>query len=262
MILKNHVRHPVHITKQKQTKKEIINMNKVSKLVLTVLSVITVLSVAKAADIANFTIDSGYNNNYVVNGVTYAKDTPFVNIGAVKSLKYADVYIGGVLTADSNNEQSHWLVGAGKSVAINKDFSIRVDGVALRHQTSTVGIDNSTELGTKVALQNPWVTPYVRGSFNLELHQNAYFVGAERAQKLPFGFVLTPSVEWGKSTSYEAFNVKSSLTRPFTFAWGTLSPYAEVGWYNNNVFDVAEKTYALNRFDNDVVYTAGIKLSF
>jgi len=232
------------------------------KLVLMVLSVFAALSVARAADIANFNVDAGYNNYYVVNGVAYAKDTPYAGIGAVKSLKYADVYAGGLFTADSNNEQSHWFVGAGKSLSLNKDFALRLDGTALRHQTSTVGIDNSTEIGTKLALQNPWVTPYVRGSFNFELHQNAYFVGAERAQKLPLGFVLTPSVEWGKSTSYEAINAKGSLTRPFTFAWGTVSPYAEVGWYHNNVFDTTAKAFALSRFDNDVVYTAGIKLSF
>lgn len=232
------------------------------KLVLLVLSVFAALSVARAADIANFNVDAGYNNYYVVNGVAYAQDTAYAGVGAVKSLKYADVYVGGLLTADSGNEQSHWFVGAGKSLSLNKDFSVRLDGTALRHQTSTVGIDNSTELGAKLALQNPWVTPYVRGAFNFELHQNAYFFGAERAQKLPFGFVLTPSVEWGKSTSYEAINARGSLTRPVTFAWGTVTPYAEVGWFHNNVFDATAKAFALGRFDNDVVYSAGLKLSF
>jgi len=229
---------------------------------MLVLSMFAALSVASAADIANFNVDVGYNNYYVVNGVAYAQDTPYAGVGAVKSFKYADVYVGGLLTADSSQEQSHWFVGAGKSVSLWKEFSARLDGTVLRHQTDSVGIPNSTELGAKLALQNPWVTPYVRGAFNLELNQNAYFFGAERAQKLPYGFVITPAVEWGKSTSYEAFNVKGSLTRPVTFAWGTVTPYAEVGLYNNNVFDVAAKRYSIGRFDNDVAYTAGLKLSF
>jgi len=232
------------------------------KLVLLVLSMFAALSVARAADIANFNVDAGYNSYYVVNGVAYAQDTAYASVGAVKSLKYADVYVGGLLLSDSNQEQSHWLIGAGKSVSVSKEISARLDGIVIRHQTDSVGILNSTELGAKFALQNPWVTPYVRGAFNLELHQNAYFFGAERAQKLPYGFVLTPSVEWGKSTSYEALNFKGSLTRPVTFAWGSVTPYAEVGLYNHNVFDVAAKKYAVGRFDNDVVYTAGLKLSF
>ena len=232
------------------------------KLVLLVMSLFAALSVARAADVANISLEGGYNNAYVVNGVAYAQDVPYASIGALKSLKYADVYVGGTLLADGQQDQSHWLVGAGKNLYTWKQFTARLDGNVIRHQTAGSGLANSTETGVKLALQNPWVTPYVRGAFNFELHQNAYFFGAERAQKLPYGFVLTPAVEWGKSTDYESFNAKASLTRPVSFGWGSVTPFAEVGWYNNGVYDAAARAFAVARFDNDVVYTAGIKVTF
>jgi len=232
-----------------------------NKLKLTILSLLTVLTVT-AADLVNVSLDGGYNNYYVVNGVAYATDTPYAGISAAKSLKYADVYVGGLLLADGQQDQSHWLVGVGKSVNLYKEIGARLDGNVIRHQTDSSGIPNSTELGVKLALTNPWITPYVRGAFNIEQTQNAYFVGAERVQKLPFGFVLTPSVEWGQSTSYQSLIGKGSLTRPVTFAWGTVTPYAEVGWYNNGTFETAARVYALERLNEAVVYSAGLKLSF
>lgn len=232
------------------------------KLVLLVMSLFAALSVARAADIANLSLEGGYNNAYVVNGVAYAQNTPYASVGALKSLKFADVYVGGTLLANGSQDQSHWLVGAGKNLYTWNQITARLDADVIRHQTAGSGLVNSTETGVKLALQNPWVTPYVRGAFNFELHQNAYFVGAERAQKLPFGLVLTPAVEWGRSTSYEAFNAKASLTRPVTFAWGSVTPFAEVGWFNNGSYDAAAKAFAVTRFDNDVVYSAGLKLTF
>jgi hypothetical protein len=231
------------------------------KLVLFLCTLLTAVTLVRSADFANLSLEGGYNNAYVVNGVAYAQDVPYASVGALKSFKYADVYVGGVLLADGQQDQSHWLVGAGKNLYTWKQFTARLDGNVIRHQTAGSGLANSTETGVKLALQNPWVTPYVRGAFNFELHQNAYFVGAERVQKLPYGFAVTPSVEWGKSTDYEAFNAKASLTRPVTFAWGTLTPFAEVGWYDNGAYNAA-KAFSVARFENDVVYTAGVKLSF
>lgn len=232
------------------------------KKIVSLLAVLCAAITINAADVANVGVDAGYNNYYVVNGVAFAKDTPYAGINAFKSLKYADVYAGGLLIADGTTDQSHWLLGAGKDLYTYKDFTARLDASALRHQSSAVGIPNSTEFGVKLSVPNKWVTPYVRGAFNIDLEQNGYFFGAERAQKLPFGLVLTPAAEWGKSSSYEAYNFKGTLTRPVTFAWGTVTPYAEVGLYNNNVFDVGPKVYALTPFDNDVVYSAGLRLSF
>lgn len=232
------------------------------KKIVSLLAVFFAAIAIKAADATNVGVDAGYNNYYVVNGTAFAKDAGYAGLNAFKSFKYADVYAGGLLVANGSQDQSHWLLGAGKDLYTYKDFTARLDASALRHQTDSSGIPNSTEFGVKLSVPNKYVTPYVRGAFNVELEQNGYFVGAERAQKLVWGTVLTPAVEWGKSTSYEAFNVKATLTRPFSFDWGTVTPYVDVGLYNNNVYNVGPAVYALDRFDNDVVYSAGLKLTF
>lgn len=229
---------------------------------MTLLAVLFAACTIKAADTTSVGVDAGYNNYYVVNGTAFAKDTAYAGINAFKSLKYADVYAGGLLLANGSQDQSHWLLGVGKDLYTYKDFTARLDASALRHQTGSSGIPNSTEFGVKLSVPNKYVTPYVRGAFNVELEQNGYFFGAERPQKLLWGTVLTPAVEWGKSTSYEAFNIKGTLTRPFDLGWGTVTPYAEVGLYNNNVYNVGPKVYALQPFDNEVVYSAGLKLTF
>lgn len=235
------------------------------KVLALLVSLLTATLCVTAADVANISLDAGYNNYYTVNGVAYAKDAAYAGIGAVKGLKYADVYVGGLLVADQigngGTDQSHWLVGVGKSVALTKNFGLRLDGTVTRHQTEGSGIKNSTEVSPKLALTNPYVTPYVRGSFNFELEQNGYFVGAERVQKLFWGFTVTPSVEYGKLTDYEAIAAKAVLARSFNLGFGVLTPYASVGWYDNNFSESATK-FALVEFDKETVYSAGIKLSF
>lgn len=233
--------------------------------VLFVCTLLTVVNLARSADFASVTVEGGYNNSYVVNGVELAKEVPYAGVAAIKSLKYADVYVGGLLIANKDVDQSHWLIGAGKTLSVwdSKNVALRADANVLRHQTSSIGIENSTEFGVKLALQNPLITPYVRGSFNLELEQKGYFFGAERAQKLPFGFVLTPAVEWGRVTDYDTIHAKAELTRPFTFAWGAVTPFAGIGWYDNPEWNSASTTkFALRRFQSDTVYNAGLKFSF
>lgn len=231
------------------------------KLLALLLSLLTATLYVSATDFASLSLDAGYNNYYVVNGVSYANETPYASLGALKSLKYADVYAGATLLTDDGKDQTHWLVGSGKNLYTFKDFTARLDATAQRHQTESVGIPNSTELGVKLAIQNPWVTPYVRGIFNLELDQNGYAFGAERAQKLPYGFVITPGVEWGTLTDYRYINVKGVLTRPIEFSFGTVTPYASVGWYDTD-FNVTKYNFATTQFNDSVVYTAGVKLSF
>lgn len=232
------------------------------KLTLFVLTLLAAVTIVRAADVATVAVEGGYTTAYVVNGVTYATDTPYAGIGAVKSLKYADVYVSGLLLANGSQDQSHWLLGLGRNLPVSTNISFRADATVLRHQTVSSGIGNSTEAGAKLAIANPWITPYVRGAFNFELNQNGYFVGAERAQKLFLGLVLTPAVEWGKMTDYEALNAKATLTRPFAYKWGTVTPYAEVAWYDNGNWQTTTKAFALKQFENDLVYCAGLRLTF
>jgi hypothetical protein len=233
------------------------------KKVLVLLSVLAALAVS-AGENSNLSVEAGYNNQYIVNGVARSEGSAFV--GAVKSLKYADVYLGGTLLANGDQDQSHWTLGAGKEVSVWKDvFSARADATVTRHQAGSFGIPNSTEFGVKLALPNKLATPYVRGAFDIDLDQKGAFVGLERAQKLPFGFVITPAVEYGKvfgvSSDYTAVNAKASLTRPFETSFGVLTPFATVGWYDNN-FKVGNYNWATREFSGDVVYSGGLRLTF
>jgi hypothetical protein len=236
------------------------------KKVLVLLSLLTALAVT-AGDNSNLSVEAGYNSQYIVNGVARSEATPFVGVGAVKSLKYADVYLGGTLLVNGDQDQSHWTLGTGKEVDVWKDvFSARADATVTRHQTGgSFGIPNSTEFGVKLALPNKLATPYVRGAFDIDLDQKGAFVGIERAQKLPFGFVITPGVEYGKvfgtTSDFTAVNVKATLTRPFEFSFGVLTPFASVGWYDNN-FHAAKYNWATREFSGDVVYSGGLRLSF
>lgn len=236
-------------------------MNKV----LVLASLLTALAVS-AGDNSNISVEAGYNNHYTVNGVARSEGTAFVGVGAVKSLKYADVYLGGTLLAEGELDQSHWTLGAGKEVDVWKNvFSARVDATVTRHQAGSFGIPNSTEFGVKLALPNVLATPYVRGAFDIDLDQNGVFVGIERAQKLPFGFVITPGVEYGKvygnSSDYTAVNAKATLTRPIQTAFGVLTPFASVGWYDNN-FHIDKYNWATKEFSGDVVYSGGLRFTF
>jgi len=235
------------------------------KKVLVLVSLLTALAVT-AGDNSNLSVEAGYNNQYIVNGVARSEGSAFVGVGAVKSLKYADVYLGGTLLANGDLDQSHWTLGAGKEVEVWKDvFSARADATVTRHQAGSFGIPNSTEFGAKLALPNKLATPYVRGAFDIDLDQKGVFVGLERAQKLPFGFVITPAVEYGKvfgdASDYTAVNANATLTRPFEFSFGVLTPFASVGWYDNN-FKAASYNWATREFSGDVVYSGGLRLTF
>ena len=203
----------------------------------------------------------GYNNNYVVNGVVRAKPAPFFNFDATKSLKYADLYIGGILLPNNNLDQSHWTAGVGNKFDLFGDFALRSDATVTRHQSGIAGIPNSTEVGLKVALQNPYATPYVRGSYDYNLDQTGVAAGIYREQVLPYGFYITPLAEYGRYTDYETLTVKASLTRPFTTPVGVITPFAEVAWLDND-FSVGKYNFALKEASGTVLYAAGISLKF
>jgi hypothetical protein len=230
------------------------------KLLVLLTALIASVSI-NAADIADIGIEAGYNNHYTVNGVSRAEDTAFVGFNAIKSLKFADVYVGGTLLPSGTDDQSHWVVGLGKTYEFNKDWSARLTTDATRHQAGGFGIPNSTEFGVKLALNNPYVTPYVRGAFDIDLNQNGVYVGAQRVQSLFYGFTVTPAFEYGYVNDYKTLTFKGTLARPFKTSFGTFTPFAEVGWYDND-FNTATYNWATREFSGTVVYTAGLKLNF
>ncbi len=236
------------------------------KKLLSVLTALLVsvcgLSAADTGSPISLTLDGGYNNYYVVDGVAYTLATPYGALGVSKSFKYVDAYIGGVFLSDEGRNQTHWTLGLGKSIKVYGDFALRGDVTATRHQITAGALQSSTELGAKLSLENPYVTPYVRGAFFQETEQSGYFVGASREQKLFLGFAITPVVEWGRMTSYDAVNVHGTLTRPINTPIGVVTPYVDVGWYDNNFDVVKSANLGVKQFKNTVVYSAGAKFTF
>ena len=235
-------------------------MKNIIKSLLAIASLVVALSIT-AADNASVGVTAGYNNNYVVNGVVRNNASALVAVDASKSLKYADVYLKGTLLPNNDLDQSHWTLGTGKAFDLFSDFSLRADADVTRHQSGVAGIPNSTEYGAKVALKNPYVTPYVRGSYDYDLDQTGVSAGVYRVQALPFGFTVTPLAEYGKFTDYEAFIAKVTVAHPFELPFGTLTPFADVSWVDNN-FKYSKYNFATKELNGAVVVSAGLNFKF
>lgn len=227
------------------------------KKLLVLVALFCAVVTAKTADFAMITLDGGYRNYYIVNGVSRAENTPYASFGALKSLKYFDVYAGGTLLPNDGLDESHWTVGFGKSLNFSEKFALRFTTDVNRHQSGVTGIPNSTEFGSRLSLENPYVTPYIRGSFDIDLEQYGGFVGIQRVQKLPWGFQIIPAFEYGRVSDYEVMSLKATLARPIGF----VTPYAEVGWYDNS-FYTTKVNFATRQLSDAVVYSAGVKFTF
>ena len=137
-------------------------------------------------------INAGYNNHYIVNGLAKTDASAFAGFDIGKSYFGVDAYVGGVVLPDSNGlDESHWKIGAAKNISITEKVGVRFDLQALRHQSSIVGGRNSIELAPKISLYNPIVTPYIRGSHDFKLGQSGYVAGLERPTDVFSWFTLT-----------------------------------------------------------------------
>jgi len=235
-------------------------MKNMFKSLVVMASLVVALSIT-AADNASVGVTAGYNNNYVVNGVVRNNASALIAVDASKSLKYADVYVKGTLLPNNELDQSHWTLGAGKTFSLFSDFTLQTEADVTRHQSGVAGIPNSTEVGAKLALNNKYVTPYVRGSYDYELDQTGVSAGLYRVQALHYGFTITPLVEYGKFTDYEAFIGKVTVARPFEIAFGTVTPFADVSWIDNN-FSLSKYNFATKELNGAVVVSAGLNLKF
>jgi hypothetical protein len=229
---------------------------------LFIVSILTSVAVfaADTESSLNASIDAGYNNHYIVNGLAKTSGAGYAGFDIGKSYFGVDGYVGGVVLPDSNGiDESHWKIGLGKSFKITEKFSLRGDLQGLRHQTSIIGGVNSIEVAPKIALVNPYATPYIRGSHDFNLKQSGYIVGVERATDVFGWFTLTPTLEYGKFTDYDVVVAKVGISRTF---FNHMQPYAEVGWYDNNKFSTSKYNYASQQFNSDIVAVAGVRWSF
>ena len=227
--------------------------------IVSVLASVAVFAADAEESTINASINAGYNNHYIVNGLAKTGGSAFAGFDIGKTYFGVDAYVGGVVLPNSNNiDESHWKVGVGKALKITEKFSLRGDLQVLRHQSSILGGRNSTEIAPKIALVNPYLTPYIRGSHDFNLGQSGYIVGVERPTDVFGWFTVTAAVEYGKFTDYDVVAAKIGVSRTF---FNHLQPYAEVGYYDNN-FQSSKYNFARQEFSGDVVAIAGVRWNF
>jgi hypothetical protein len=223
-------------------------------------SLIVSLSVFAESDgKLNASVEAGYTSHYLVNGLAKTGGEVFAGLDIGTTYKTVDVYLGATVLPTVNGfEESHWSLGAGHTFSLFSNVGLRFDVEGIRHFSSLVGGKNSTEVAPKLALQNPIATPYIRGSYDFDTEQQGYAVGLTRPTSVFGWFTLTPTVEYGKYTDYEALAAKVAVSRVF---FGHLEPFAEVGWYDNN-FSASKYTISSTQLSGDVIAMGGIRWKF
>lgn len=225
---------------------------------LNITTLILALSFFKAsADESSVTVSSGYVSEYLVNGVARSEGSAFVGVNANKETKYVDIGVNGTLLPDSEFDQSHWGLTLGNNLIESGDNSLNLTVGATRHQSGVTGIPNSTEFDAKLTLNNKYIVPYVRGTYDIDLEIQGIFGGLYRVQELPLGAVIVPAIEYGIVDEYDVITAKVTLSRPINM----FVPYVEVSWADND-FDVANYNFATTELDGDIVVTAGVSVTF
>lgn len=222
--------------------------------------VIATLCAAVQAQTSNLSasLEAGYGSTYIVNGIAKTKEVPFVGFNIGKSYYGVDFSMGGTLLPTNNGfEESHWQVSAGKSLDLGKGFALQGVVEASRHQTALTGAPNSTETALKFALNNKYLTPYVKGSYDLDLDQLGYIVGVEKSVNVKNWFTVTPAVEYGQFTDYDTFAAKIGVSKTF----GHLTAFAE-GAYRDNNFQVAKYNFAQRELNGEFLGTGGLRWQF
>jgi len=230
------------------------------KRILTLLALVTSLFATKAfAEDIKASTEVGYTTHYIVNGVARTEAQAFggVNIGA--TYFGIDASFGGtIIPVSSALDESHWVVGLSKGFKVLEGVTVRLDGQVFRHQTAIPAAPNSTEVAGTIALENIVVTPYIKGTHDLDLDQTGYVFGLKRPTDVFGWFTITPLVEYGKFTDY---NFKTAKVTVSKVLFNHLEPFAEVGYYDND-FSVSKYNFAIKELNDSVVAVGGLRWNF
>lgn len=233
------------------------------KFILSLLSIVVSANImAEGESNLKASVNAGYTSNYIVNGLAKTGSQSFVGVDVGTKYYGIDTYVGAVtLNAGEGFGELHGNVGVGKALDLFDGFSLRGDAQVFQHQVAQGA--NSTEGRITLSLDNKYVTPYVIGTYDLDVAdrgfaQRGYIVGLKKQFDIDGFFTLTPSVEYGKLTDYDTINAKVDVSRTL---WEKLEIFGQVGWFDNN-FDVANYNFATEEFGGDIVSTAGLRWNF
>lgn len=216
---------------------------------------------AEGGDSSNVraSVEAGYTSSYVVNGLSKTGSEAFAGFDMGATYYGVDAYLGGTaLTSGSGLGDVHLKIGAGKDFGLSfaDKFSVRVDALALQHQTAASA--NSTETRLKVAINNPYITPYVSGIYDITLHQYGYIVGLQKTISVFGLFDLTPAAEYGKLSDYNTVALKLGASRVL---FNHVELFGEAAWLDND-FQPSKYNFANKEFSGDIVGTAGLRWKF
>ncbi len=234
-----------------------------NKFILSLLSIVVSANLmAEGESKLKASVNAGYTSNYIVNGLAKTGSQAFAGVDIGTEYYGIDTYVGAtVLDAGTGLDELHANVGIGKSINFFETFSLKADAQIFQHQVA-VGA-NSTEGRLTLALDNKYITPYVVGTYDLDVanrgySQKGYIVGLRRQFDVFNLFTLTPSVEYGQMTDYETASVKIDASKVL---WDKLEVFGQVGWFDNN-FDVVNYNFATEQFVGDVAASAGVRWNF
>ena len=206
-------------------------------------------------------IEGGYSTEYLVYGVSYAENAPFAgfNIGA----EYFGVDFGvngAALPSSSGLNQSVWGLGLGKTFSLSEPqkIAVRATGNVNRFLTGGSTIPDTTFADVGVALENPYLTPYVKGAYGIEVDQVGVIGGVKREFSVFGLFTATPAFEYGYFTDYEFYSAKIGVSRVL---FGHLEVFAE-GAYVDNTFSGPVGAFAIKQLNDDFIGTGGIRWRF
>jgi len=234
-----------------------------NKFILSLLSiVVSVNIVAEGESKLKASVNAGYTSNYIVNGLAKTGSQTFAGVDISTKYYGIDTYVGAVtLNAGQGLGELHGNVGIGKSLNIFDGFSLRGDAQIFQHQVAQGA--SSTEGRLSLSLDNKYVTPYVVGTYDLDIAgagylQKGYIVGIKKSFDIDGFFTITPSIEYGKMTDYDVLGAKLDVSRTF---WEKLEIFGTVGWFDNN-FDVTNYNFAVEEFTGDIAASAGVRWHF
>ena len=238
-------------------------MQHMNKFILSLLSIVVSANiVAEGESKLKASVNAGYTSNYIVNGLAKTGSQTFAGVDISTQYYGIDTYVGAVtLNAGQGLGELHGNVGIGKALNIFEGFSLRGDAQVFQHQVA-VGA-SSTEGRLTLALDNKYITPYVVGTYDLDIAgagyaQRGYIIGLKKSFDIDGFFTITPSVEYGKMTDYDVLSAKVDVSRTL---WEKLELFGQVGWFDNN-FDVANYNFAVEEFTGDIAATAGLRWNF
>ncbi len=234
------------------------------KFILPLLSIIVSANIATAEGQSKLkaSVNAGYTSHYIVNGLAKTGSQAFTGFDIGTEYYGIDTYVGAtVLDAGAGLDELHANVGVGKSIDLFESFSLRGNAQVFQHQVAPGA--NSTEGRLTLSLENRYITPYVVGTYDLDVasagySQRGYIVGLKRSFDVFGVFNLTPSVEYGQMTDYETTSVKLDASKVL---WDKLEVFGQVGWFDNN-FDIVNYNFATEQFVGDVAATAGVRWNF